>query len=165
MTSTGQIARFRRQRLTVVAFLVVTVVAAAASGCRPGPRTAAPGGPPVATPAGRAGFALAQQIEGSAEYRSAVDRFIAERKKADPTLRELALDTPSILRAVVPEAWVAQPEAARDRWALDLAAAFQKVRVEAGIPADEMFMPVVKVFLVGGGVVAEVWRKSTRHYR
>ncbi len=164
MTGTGRIDRFGWQRLTVVAFLVVAV-AAAASGCRPGPQTAAPGGAPAATPAGRAGFALVQQIEGSAEYRAAVNRFIAERKKADPTLRELALDTPSILRAVVPEAWVAQPEAERNRWALDLAAAFQKARVEAGIPADEMFMPVVKVFLVGGGVVAEVWRKSTRHYR
>lgn len=110
-------------------------------------------------------MARVQEIEGSAEYRAAVDRFISERRRADRSLRDLALDTPSILRAVVPEAWVAQPESERDRWALDLAAGFQKVRVEAGIPPDEMFMPVVKVFQEGGGIVAEAWRQSTRHYR
>lgn len=164
MTGTGRTARFRLQHLAVGAFLVVAV-ATAAAGCRSGPRTGAPGATPGPAPGGGAGIARVQQIEGSAEYRAAVDRFIAERRKADSSLRELALDTPSILRAVVPEAWVAQPEAARDKWALDLAAGFQKVRVEAGIPPDEMFMPVVKVFLEGGGVVAEVWRRSTRHYR
>lgn len=164
MTGTGRTARFRLQHLAVGAFLVVAV-ATAAAGCRSGPRTGVPGATPGPAPGGGAGIARVQQIEGSAEYRAAVDRFIAERRKADSSLRELALDTPSILRAVVPEAWVAQPEAARDKWALDLAAGFQKVRVEAGIPPDEMFMPVVKVFLEGGGVVAEVWRRSTRHYR
>jgi len=164
VTGTGRTLRFSLQHLAVGAFLVAAV-ATAAAGCRSGPRTAAPGATPGPAPGGGAGIARVQQIEGSAEYRAAVDRFIAERRKADPTLRDLALDTPSILRAVVPEAWVAQPEAARDKWALDLAAGFQKVRVEAGIPPDEMFMPVVKVFLEGGGVVAEVWRRSTRHYR
>ncbi|MDI6771579.1 MAG: hypothetical protein QME77_03225 [bacterium] len=164
MTGTGRTARFRLQHLAVGAFLVVAV-ATAASGCRSGPQKAAPGATPGPAPVGGAGIARVQQIEGSAAYRTAVDRFIAERRKADPTLRDLALDTPSILRAVVPEAWVAQPEAARDKWALDLAAGFQKVRVEVGIPPEEMFMPVVKVFLEGGGVVAEVWRRSTRHYR
>lgn len=164
MTHTDRTARFRLQHLAVGAFLVVAV-ATAAAGCRSGQKAAAPGASPGPAQVGGAGMARVQQIEGSAAYRTAVDRFIAERRKADPTLRELVLDTPSILRAVVPEAWVAQPEAARDEWALDLAAGFQKVRVEAGIPPDEMFMPVVKVFLEGGGVVAEAWRKSTRHYR
>lgn len=164
MNGTGLTGWIKRCHLIVVALLVV-MVAAAAAGCRPGPQKAAPGSSPAATPAGREGFARVQQIEGSAEYRSAMDRFIAERKKADPMLRDLVLDTPSILRAVVPEAWVAQPEETRNKWALELAAGFQKVRVGAGIPDDEMFMPVVKVFQEGGGVVAEVWRKSTRHYR
>ncbi len=161
MTGVGHAGRFGGRVLLVAVLLAMTM---ATSGCRSGPQPAAPSGG-AATPAGRAGFARVQQIEGSAEYKAAVDRFIAEKKKADPTLRELSLDTPSILRAVVPDTWVEQPEEARNRWALDLAAGFQKVRVDAGIPPDEMFMPVVKVFLVGGGVVAEVWRQNTRHYR
>lgn len=165
MVDPGGVSLVRAQGLALfVALVLVVVTAVAAAGCRPRPSAQDPGAPPAAAPAGDA-FARVQKIEGSAEYRAAVERFIAERRKADPILRDLALDTPSILRAVVPETWVAQPEEAREQWALDLAAGFRQVRTEAGIPTDDPFLPMVKVFLADGGVVAEVWRHRTRHYR
>ncbi len=142
--------------------LLVLASAALLSGC--GPRQAAPTGATPA-PAGGSAFDRVQATEGADAYKASMARFIADRKKADPALKDLVLDTASILLATVGEKWVEQSEEARDKWALALADEFAAARAAAGIPGDEEFKPTVKVFLEGGGIVAEVWRGRTRHYR
>lgn len=152
-----------RLRLTCACgALFALALGALAAGC--GPRQTAPSGATPA-PAGGPAFDRVQKIETSGDYRAAMLRFVAERKKADPALKDLVLDTASILLATVRAQWVEQSEEARDKWALALATAFSEARAAAGIPVDEEFKPTVKVFLEGGGIVAEVWRGRTRHYR
>lgn len=163
-----------RRELAVAALLVTVVGAGCAprQAAQPGAGTPAAGTPVDATPAGggpaRAGpdaFARVQQIEASAAYREAVEQFLAGRRKADAAIRGLSLDSPSIMRVVVADTWVQQPESEREAWAVALARDFQKVRGGAGIPDVDVFMPVVRVYQQDGGIVAEVWRDRVRHYR